>query len=178
MPGIEPIEMRPVILQYTGLFDFDGMYAALIDWAKNYGYHWHERVYKHKVPDVGAEQEFVWMMTKKATEFVHFKIELNVHTWDMQDVDVAVEGKKKALTNVRMLMRITGMLTLDWQKRFGGSKFREFLGRTYYKLLKKDFESVYYDMLYYRIWNLHAVLKKYCDMQSKYYAYKGYLKEH
>mgnify|MGYP006415683771 CR=1 FL=1 len=40
----------PITLRYHGLFDFDGMYAAVIDWAKNYGFKWHEKDYKHKVP--------------------------------------------------------------------------------------------------------------------------------
>ena len=31
-----------ITLRYNGLFDFDAMYAMIIDWAKNYGYMWHE----------------------------------------------------------------------------------------------------------------------------------------
>ena len=32
-------------------------------------------------------------------------------------------------------------------------------------------------MIYYRMWNLQAIIKKYFDMQTKKYAYKGYLGE-
>ncbi len=169
--------MPQILLQYNGLFDFDGMYMAIIDWAKHYEYNWHEKDYKHKVPDQGAEQEMVWMMNKKVTDYIHFNIVITVHIWEMYDVAVQAEGKKKTLTNARMSLKMDGKVTYDWQKRFGEKGFRGWLGKTYYKLMKKDLEGIYYDMLYYRMWNLHAILKKYMDMQSKYYAYKGYLKE-
>jgi len=172
------LPLPQIILQYNGLYDFDGMYAALVDWAKHYGYLWHEFVYKHKVPEQGAEQEMMWYMTKKVTDYIHFKIAFDVHIWDMYEVDVTTEGKKKTLTNARITLKIDGTVTYDWQQRFKGSKFLKTMGKWYYKLLKKDIEAVYVDMLYYRIWNLHAVLKKYFDMQTKQYAYKGYLKEH
>ena len=45
-----------VTLQFNGLFDFDGMYAAIIDWAKNYGYMWNEYDYKHKVPSLAQNR--------------------------------------------------------------------------------------------------------------------------
>ena len=172
------IPLHEVILQYNGLYDFDGMYAALVDWAKHYGYLWHEVYYKHKVPDQGAEQEMQWDMSKKVTDFIHFTISIKAHVWDLYEVEVTAEGKKKPLSNARITLNINGIMTYDWQKRFQGSKFLVKMGKWYYKLLKKDIESIYIDMLYYRIWNLHAVLKKYFDMQTKAYAYKGYLKEH
>ena len=36
----------PVItLRYNGLFDFDGWYASMVDWSKNYGYLFLESIY-------------------------------------------------------------------------------------------------------------------------------------
>ena len=93
------ISLNPITLRYNGLFDFDGMYAAIIDWAKNYGYLWFERSYKHKVPGPqGAELEFEWVMTKNITEYINYDILIIVHTWDTKEVEVEVDGKKKKLT--------------------------------------------------------------------------------
>ena len=106
-------------LRYNGLFDFDGLYAAVIDWAKNYNFMWHEVDYKHKVPSPsGAEQELKWMMTKQVTEFIHYSIIFTIHIWDMLEVQVENDGRKRALTTARLYIWIDGTLTYDWQKRF------------------------------------------------------------
>jgi|SRR3989344_1051865 len=171
------ISIKPLELQYKGLFDFDGLYIAIIDWAKNYGYMWHERDYKHKVPSpAGAEQEYTWAMTANLSEYVAYEIVLTVHLWDMLDMEVNVDGKKKSLTNGRLKMTMTAKMTTDWQKRFSGSPFLRKLGEFYYNhIRKKGLEDRYLDPLMYRVYDLHAIIKKYFDMQGHKYAYKGYL---
>ncbi|MEK6950663.1 MAG: hypothetical protein AABX13_02975 [Nanoarchaeota archaeon] len=167
-------------LRYSGLFDFDGLYTAVIDWAKHYGYKWHELNYKHKVPNPkGAEQELDWVIDKKVTEYISFQVTFTIHSWEQTEVEVEVEGKRKPLTNAKIYMIIRGTVGYDWQKKFGGSKLAKKLGDWYSDVVhKKEIESIYHDQLYYRIQNLHSILKKYFDMQTQKYAYKGYLGEH
>ncbi len=169
----------PITLRYHGLFDFDGLYAAVIDWAKNYGYMWHEKAYKHKVPSPkGAEQEFEWEMVSNVNVYTKYKITISIHSWELNEVEVEEAGKKRVLTNGRIYMVIVSSVEFDWQKKFEGSRFLQRLGVLYNKLLWKDFDYYVYDTLYYRVWNLHALLKKYFDMQSKKNAYKNYIPEH
>jgi hypothetical protein len=169
----------PITLRYHGLFDFDGLYSAVIDWAKNYGYMWHERAYKHKVPSPkGAEQEFEWEMVSNVNVYTKYKIQISIHSWELNEVEVEEAGKKKILMNGRIYMVIVSSVEFDWQKKFEGSRFLARLGELYNKLLFKDFDYYVYDTLYYRVWNLHALLKRYFDMQSKNNAYKNYIPEH
>ena len=165
------------IIRYSGLFDFDGLYSSIIDWCKNQGFMWHEMDYKHKVPGPeGAEQEWVWKMDKTVNDYIQFNYSLKVHMWDMQEVEVEINGKKKTLTKGRIYMWIDGTMTDDWQKRFKGGKFREWMGKMYSKA--KDAElSGYWDTIQYRSLALNALIKKYFDMQAKYNMYKTYLKE-
>jgi hypothetical protein len=164
-----------ITLRYEGLFDFDGLYAAVVDWAKNYGYLWHEVQYKHKVPSPkGAEQEITWQLTKNVTHSHSFTIVLVTHVWDLVEVEVDSNGKKKSLSNARMYIQMNGIVTGDWQGIFKKSKM---LGKIYSKLKSKD-ADVFLDTLYYRMWNLHSIMKIYFDMQTKKYAYKHYLEEH
>ncbi len=176
MEELKPPEMT---LRYSGLYDFDGLYAAVTDWAKTYGYKWHERSYKHKVPSPrGAEQEIEWEIDKKVTEFISFKIEFFIHTWNQVEVEVDTDGRKKTLTNANMYIVIKPQLGFDWQNKFAKGGFAKKLGEWYTGYIyRKDLESVYYDQLYYRTLNLHNILKKYFDMQTQKYAYKGYLGE-
>tara|TARA_Y100000034_G_C6863089_1_gene393065 strand:+ start:997 stop:1524 length:528 start_codon:yes stop_codon:yes gene_type:complete len=171
--------MPRIVVKYNGLFDFDGLYAAIIDWAKNYGYMWHEKTYKHKVPSpAGAEQEFEWQMNKEVDQYVKHSINLKVHMWELTEVQVEVGDKQKTLSNARLYIWIEGDLVLDQDKIFKNrGKFAGTLGKWYRKLRKKDFDSVYGDAFYYRLWNLQALIKKYFDMQTKKHEYKGYLGE-
>ncbi|MBI2581767.1 hypothetical protein HYV87_01385 [Candidatus Woesearchaeota archaeon] len=166
-----------ITLRYNGIFDFDGFYNAVTDWAKNYGFMWHESSFKHKVPSSeGAEQELAWQMTKKVTEFIEYTIIFTIHMWEVKDVPV--EGRKKPLMRARLYIWIEGKITYDWQKKYGGSKFAELLGKWLMKLPHMNpVETMYFDQLYYRVWNLHAVIKKYFDLQAGKNAYKDYLKE-
>lgn len=169
-----------ITLRYDGLFDFDGLYAAVVDWAKMYGYKWHEKIYKHKVPSPkGAEQEMEWEIERNVTEYLRFKISFAVHTWDQTEVEVEIAGKKKALTNARIYIIINGEVYYDWQERFAkGGWLGQKMGELYYKLIGQSLiGGIYWDQLYYQTWNLHSILKKYFDMQTKKYEYKGYLGE-
>ena len=171
-------ETLKLIVQYEGLFDFNGLYAAITDWAKNYGYRWHESDYKHKVPSaLGAEQEINWEITKNVTEYINYVIKIKLHLWDLKELEIEVNGRKKEMTKARLTLNIFGTLNYDWQNTFSGGKFAQKLGGIYNKLMMRDIEVKYIDPLYYRMWNLHAVIKKYFDMQSRHYAYKDYLGE-
>lgn len=167
-------------IRYIGLFDFDGIYATVIDWAKNYGYKWHESVYKHKVPSpAGAEQELRWQLTKNISEYIGFRIDITVHVFDLTEVVVNVGKKRKILTNGRVLISIKGTVIADWQNKFESkSRFVRKLGEWYTGVvLEKQISSVHWDVLNYRMGNLHALLKQYFDMQTKKNEYEGYLGE-
>ena len=168
-----------ITLRYKGVFDLDGLYAAVTSWAKNYEFLWHERDYKHKVPvPAGAEQEMKWDLSRKVTDYISYSISMAVQIWDLKEIQVEENGKKKRLSNARIQININGVVISDWQKIFGKGKFAGKLGNWYEKVfIKSDLEGRYWDPLYYRIWNLHAILKKYLEMQGQKYAYKGYLGE-
>jgi hypothetical protein len=164
--------------QYTGLFDFDGLFVSIIDWAKNYGFMWHEWEYKHKVPSPkGAETEHKWVLNKNINEYVRYEILITVHVWDLLEVEVEVDGRKKSLSNARIYIWLETTVFYDWQKKFQKSgKIGKKLGELYNQWMDRDLSS-YLDQAYYRSWDLQAIIKTYFDMQSKKYAYKGYLGE-
>ncbi len=174
----EPIPLSPITIKFHGLFDYDLLYATVVDWAKNYGYMWHEKTYKHKVPSpLGAEQELDWDIEKKVTEYIKYTIRFKVHIFDLTEIEVDQNGKKKNLANGRLYIKINGIIEADYENIFGSSKFAKFLGKWYLRLWAKNFENYYVDGLWYRMWNLQALLKKVLDMQTKKYAYKNYLGE-
>jgi hypothetical protein len=174
-----PVGPGPIYVRYTGLFDFDALYAAIIDWCKSHGYKWDEETYKHKVPSPrGAESEWAWYAEKDVTDYIKYKISMKVHTWDGTEVEVIKDKKKKKLTNARFQIIMNGTIITDWQKRWEKNRFTRFLGRLYEEhIIRKKIENNYHDDLYYRLWNLQAIIKKFFNMQTKWNEYKKYLKE-
>jgi len=171
------VEFDPMFIRYTGLFDFDGLYILISDWGKNYGYLMHEREYKHKAAE-GAEQEVAWVLSKNVTDYVSFEITIEVHTYDVNEVIVEVgAGKKKPLANGRIQIKMWGVVQTDWQKRFGKTPFTKRLGKWYEAIKDKEIGDAYIEKLNYRTINLHALIKKHLELQTKKHAYKSYLGE-
>lgn len=170
-------KMEPILVRYTGLFDFEALYGAIIDWCKNEGYIWEEETYKHKVPSPkGAELEWYWIAEKEVTDYVKFKINFFPHAWDITEVEVVKDGKRKKLTSGRIEIVILGEVAFDWQKKFKGSKFNQLLGKWYFMMKRRDVEA-FYDNIMYRLWNLQTIIKKFFDMQTKWNEYRRYLGE-
>ncbi|HLD33783.1 MAG TPA: hypothetical protein VJB66_03580 [Candidatus Nanoarchaeia archaeon] len=171
--------LPPSLIRYRGLFDWAGLYAAIADWFKHYRFILHEEMYKHKVPSpLGAEQELFWYAEEDVNEFVKFRLEVSFHLWDMTEIEVVKDGKKKLLTNARLEIKLGGKLIFDWQNRFEKTKFTRALRTLYIQYIyRRETSSIWGDMLYYRLLGLHAHIKQYLDLQTKWHAYEGYLGE-
>lgn len=174
-----PVGPGPIYVRYTGLFDFDALYTAIVDWCKNEGYLWEEETYKHKVPSaLGAEQEWKWHAEKEVTSYIKYEIKIEAHIWDRTEVEVTKDKKRKKLTNGRFQLILNGNVITDWQKKWEKNKFSRFLGKLYEEhIIRKEIENIYHDQLYYRLWNLQAIIKKFFDVQTKWHEYKKYLGE-
>jgi len=169
----------PMTIRYDGLFDCDGLYAAIIDWAKNYNFRWHEPTYKHKVPSKsGAEQEYKWVMDLKVTDYIFYEIELEVHVWDLKEIEVKDKGKTKTLSNAHLYINMSGKVVSNWQNKFKGKKiFGQDMGGMYEKFVGVGKVEEHFDLLYYRMINLQALIKTFFNLEAKGHAYKDYLKE-
>lgn len=171
---------RDMRIRYNGLYDFDTILAAIIDWGKNYGYKVNEKAYNHKVPSPkGAEQKLEIIFTKNVDDFVRYTINVNIHTWDMLEVNVEVAGRKKQLTNSRIEIKLSYTINMDWQRKFStkNSKLIDWMSWAYVKIMGSYLESTHVDGLHYRTMNLQNMIKRYFDMQAKAHPYKGYLGE-
>lgn len=173
----ENVDLPPITFRYEGLFDFDGMYAALIDWATHNGYIWEELSYKHKVPSPnGAEKEFIWSIALKVESYVQYKVQFFVHCWDLKEVEIDMNGKKQPLTSARIEIIIKPSVIYDWQNRFEGKKMYKLMQKFQAKALQAELDD-HLDTLMYRSYDIHALIKKFFDLKSQGYAYKGYLGE-
>jgi len=158
----------PVRFRYEGLCDFNGMYAALVDYCKHHGYIWQETAYKHKVPGpAGAEQEYKWQIEKEVNEIIKYKVVITAHAWDMKDVVVDVDGGKQQFTNLRLEIVFKPSIQFDSHKYFASRNgVLGVLSKWYWKSMSWQYLITYYDDLYYGVLNLQNILKQFCDMKS------------
>ena len=161
-------------IKYAGLFDKEGLLKAMRNWIEYYGYEFHEKSVKHKVPTpAGAEQEIDWWGWRKVNDYIKYNINISLHFWNIKEVDVVRKGKTEKMTAAKIRMDMWGDLEVDWQNRFAGSKFLQALGDFYLKyIVNKSLDLWWSDQLYYHIYKLHGLVKEYLDMEAKANAFE------
>lgn len=171
------LSTKKFIIRYKGLFDFDGLYNMMVQYLKARRYWIQEAKYKHKVPSPsGAEQEIRWTGNAKVNDYIMYDVIIDLHLWDMTEVEVIKEGVKKTLTNARIELIFQGFITIDYEKRFDVSPFWQGIKDWYNKYItKEDIESIYGDTLHYKMQHFVDNVKQFLDMQAKGYEYAGYI---
>ena len=105
---------------------------------------------------------------------VDYEKDFNEDTTILSPSSYVVKDKEG---NPRLDKEGNEQISYKYGKKPIGRFFAPFLGKLYWRVMKQDMENIYADQLYYRAWNLHALIKKYFDMQTKHHAYKRYMGE-
>jgi hypothetical protein len=163
--GIGPI--APVRIRYKGAFDFDGLYRVMRAWCDERKYTFFEKRYKEKTKPLGNEIEITWEAERPLNEYVQNRVHVFTHLWDINEVEVIKNGKKRRLTRARMLMDIRGVVELDYKGQWEDSYFKK-LWRTFYNyfLMREDIKTVYGDKLWYNVQKLQQRVKQFLDMEA------------
>ena len=167
MPKNYPVAEKPMVIKFTGIFDYDLLYKTITNWFIDYGYYLEEPLYKHKVPTpIGAEQEIGWTGWKKITEYVKYWIQVYTHIYNLKDVEVVKGGVKKKLQRAEMIIEFSAYVETDYPG-IVNSKFGEYLKDFWDKyLLKKDMDTIWTDQLYYVMYKLHTAVKEALGMKT------------
>ncbi len=170
------LESDPVIVRYTGVFDFEGLYRMMHAWLINKRFEFHENRYKDKVfTPFGNELEIEWYAEKKVTEYIKEYIDIKFHLWDFSEVEVIKDGKKIKMTKSRMEIKLDAKLEMDYTKKFSGKgAFAKKLGEFYQnKVIYWEWRIKYSDALTYNMYDLHHKIKKYLELYSGTNAYQN-----
>ena len=178
-PWKEPAE--PVaFIRYKGVWDMQDLYETMVDWFRKRKYKFHEKIYKHKHPSpFGVERQYTWEATRKETEYVQFIYSIYFHTYDVHDIEVISNGKKKNFTKGRIWMEIKASIVTDFEKRWQESSFYAHLKDFYNKyIIKKSFTHGWAAKLRYELYELHALVKKKLKMESDEYEHAHFVGAH
>ena len=164
----EVIGFNQTIVRYSGLFDFEALYLAWIDWIKRQEYSFVEKAFKHSGSSGGAEQELELEGKRNTTEYVQYIIKIKMHSWDVKEVEIVQDGHKKIVYQGKIEVRFAGNVETDWQKKFEKGTFSKFLKNVYEKyIIGRELGAIHGGNVYSKVWNLHAITKTFFDMQTK-----------
>jgi len=169
------VPMKIGEIRYSGVFDFDGLYKLIHGWLNDHcspNGEVIETPYKHKMTGRGAEVELTISGERNQTEFVKYKFSVDIHIWNMTDVEVVKDGKKQKLNKGRFILSVTATCVFDWQKQFEGKPFYIRLFNLLRNTILKTYISfMYLGDAYYEAYKLHTEIKKFLGMETAYSAY-------
>ncbi len=156
------------MIKFEGLFDWDELYKMMHDWLTTRKYIFQEIHYKHAgEAGIGAESEVRFEGSKKETAYIKFVINIDVHIWGLQEVEVIKDGQKKKMSKGRIRIEVWGQIVYDYQGKFDTSKFLQRVRSFYHRYVAIDEHAVLYeDKLYYYVYKLHADLKSFLGMEG------------
>jgi hypothetical protein len=163
----DPVPIKTIHLKYKGMTDIKECYKLMMDWFESKGFEYHESVVKHKVAISGEENELTIEAWRNVTDYYRFNLRVFIHYWDGIPVEVVKGTAKKTLIKARYYFRISGNVELDYSGRFSKNSFRKALGTFLNKkVLSWQWESIYWDQLFYKAHELANVVKEYLNMEA------------
>ena len=171
-PPYEPTfsgALFPARIKFRGLYDFDGLYKFMANWLRQHRFEIYETLYKAKPPEL----EIRLRGERKYTGFSMWILRVYYHSWGEYDVDVVVKGKKKKMTNARMIITISGEVRAPYEDIFGRPKWtanaieRRLLNLFRNWFMKRELESLEWDTLYYEMYKFHGAIKDFLKYEAK-----------
>ncbi len=162
-------------IRHKGVWDMQDLYESMADWFRKRKYKLHERVYKHKHPSpFGVERQYTWEADRKETEYLQFRYNVYMHTYDAHDVEVVTaDGSKKMFTKGRIWIEFKANVVTDWEKRWQEKSFYSKLRGFYNKyMIKKNLTHAIIPKLRYELYELQAMVKERLKMESDEYEHR------
>ncbi|MFH1134064.1 MAG: hypothetical protein V1735_06240 [Nanoarchaeota archaeon] len=155
---------QELIVKYEGLMDMDGLYKRIHTWFINRKFEPVEKVFKDKSRQEGREEQI--KIDGFRNDDPQFRVWVNVyiHTWNMNKVEVVVDGKKKMMEKGRFKITIRADFEVDYENRWERSKFTRALLNFYIKYLIYRKLTVYGDKIEYEGHKLQELIKGYLGM--------------
>ena len=171
-----------VYIQHKGIMDFQDIYETIADFFKQKKFKFYEKFQRHRRPGpFGAEVLYQFEARRKVEDYYEFVVNVDIETFDMRDVEVVLkDGTKKKMTKGRVWIKINGAVSADYEKVWEKNAFLAYLKSFYNKyIVKKKFEGVWWDELYYKVvMRLHALIKERLKMASEGFEHRHFAGVH
>ena len=155
-------------IRYKGVFDMKKLYNGMYAWFTKRGYRFMETLHKHKPP----ETEIEWTAKRKIDDYFLYNIWIEFYIWELEDVEVVRDGKKKTMQKARMKITFKCDFTTDYSGRWEGTWMKKKLEKIYnHYIIRHDILFKHEATLYYVLYELHELTKQLLEMETSGGAY-------
>ncbi|MFP4117315.1 MAG: hypothetical protein ACLFTR_00150 [Candidatus Woesearchaeota archaeon] len=151
------------LVRFKGNFNLDGLLKMMYKFLKTKGYNFYEPKHKAKIPEL----EIKWIGERKVTPYYKYVIEINIHFYDLTEVDAQDEnGNAIKMSNGRFVMSIDGGIDAGYTTEWGEKKshFRALLKKFYEALTMREFMAKHAQTLILEATELRTRINSYLGM--------------
>ncbi|MFH0798294.1 MAG: hypothetical protein V1906_02685 [Candidatus Woesearchaeota archaeon] len=125
-------------IRHKGLFDFNGLMKGIPDWLTQHGYDIFQKGHSQKQTGSGGYLEANWEAFKETTEYVMFKVKVDIWLRDLNDVAVERNGKTVKMNKGNIEITFNSEMVKDYNKIFA-TKDGEI--KPFHKFIKEVYEK-------------------------------------
>ena len=160
-----------VYVQYKGIFDMQDLYESIANFFKEKKFRFYEKQQRYRKPGpFGPEILYQFEANREIEDYYMWHVFMNIETFDVHDVEVmSKDGVKRKMQKGRIWVQLWGKVETDQWKEWEKSAFLAQLKSFYNKyVIRKKYESVWWDELYYKVvLRIHALIKERLKMSSE-----------
>lgn len=157
------IPFPAIYIKHKGNFDFSKLCQDIRTWFDENSYAFHAPKHKHKA----EEEEIKFYGERKVTGYIKFVIYVEIRIWEFRAVEIIKDGEKIRTNYGRVAAEVIPSYKLDYENRFGGSKWLQAVQDFYHKyIIKRTLEDYWEDELFMQAGNLIQVVKKNLEYEA------------
>lgn len=151
------------VISHNGIFDFDGLFPAISEWYDNMNYAHFERKHSEKMTSTGKYIEANWVGEREVTDYVVFKINLEIWLRDLVEIAVEVDGQPVKRQKGRIELVFSCEFEKNYKDQFDDREgtFSHFLMKMYERYIIADQLDVFESKLIVETVDFINTLKKF-----------------
>ena len=151
-------------LNYSGLFDLNGLYRIMDQWFYEKGYdRWELKNCELVLPE-GKVIEIELLPWKKTTEYFKNTIRIRMKCSEVKNVEIEKEGVKIKLNKGNIQLIMDGYLETDYEGWWEERPLLYFIRTLFDKYIFKRHYSQYEKWLINDVYDLHSRIQKFLNL--------------
>jgi len=122
-------------IEFSGIFDFAGLYFYAHSWFVNRGLGIDEKKYVEKTDGKKRDMEIEWETAKGISDYFKEEYKIKFRTEKLVEVEVEIDKQKKKMTEGKIIIEIGGTLITDSDNKWESSAFSRFVRDSYDKYI-------------------------------------------
>ena len=162
------VERKSIIsktIHYEGLFTTIELYNLIDDWIKDKGYDRKEELDEEIITEGGKQVRLKIKPWKKTSDYANNVIKAAIYMFNVNDVIIEVDGKKKKMQKGRIEISMEGMMETDYEGKMQNRPFYLFMREVFDRFIYRSYTDHAENILVGDVEHLWLTLRSYFNMQ-------------